>query len=66
MEDGASFYSPPFNLDTLLVEIDGLLEQGGGVPNFMDQIFLPNRVLLSALGGGVRRADPDQSVEAGR
>ena len=37
------------NLDTLLVEIDGLLEQGGEYLYFIDEIFLPNRALLEAL-----------------
>ena len=37
------------NLDALLVEIDGLLEQGVEYLYFIDEIFLPNRALLEAL-----------------
>ena len=39
------------NLDALLAEIDGLLEQGVEYLYFIDEIFLPNRALLEALVG---------------
>ena len=37
------------NLDALLTEIDGLLDQGVEYLYFIDEIFLPNRALLEAL-----------------
>ena len=37
------------NLDALLAEIDGLLDQGVEYLYFIDEIFLPNRALLEAL-----------------
>lgn len=36
-------------LDTLLQELDGLIAQGVGYVYFIDEIFLPNQKLLSAL-----------------
>lgn len=36
-------------LETVLEELDGLLEQGVGYVYFIDEIFLPNRELLEAL-----------------
>lgn len=36
-------------LETLLSELDGLIEQGVGYVYFVDEIFLPNRPLLEAL-----------------
>lgn len=36
-------------LDTILVELDGLIEQGVGYVYFIDEIFLPRRDLLDAL-----------------